>query len=111
MALRITKDMDIMYFSSDEEFADFCIAPYAVVKETSNGTLCVEGEYSKDYIECVEEGYSFIIRDEDSKVYDRQCVCKRVPVIHNGVNIGRDTLVQLSVQNLKPYFERKRKNN
>lgn len=111
MALRITKDMDIMYFSSDEEFTDFCIAPYAEVKETSDGTLCVKGEYSKAYIESIEEGYSFIIRDEDSKVYDRQCVCKRVPVIHNGVNIGRDTLVQLSVQNLKPYFERKRKNN
>ena len=43
MALRITKDMDIMYFSSDEEFTDFCIAPYAEVKETSDGTLCVEG--------------------------------------------------------------------
>lgn len=111
MALRITKDMYIMYFSSDEEFTDFCIAPYAEVKETSDGTLYVEGEYSKDYIESIEDGYSFIIRDEDSKVYERRCVCKRVPVIHKGVNIGRDTLVQLSVQNLKPYFERKRKNN
>ena len=32
------------YFASDEEFEDFCIAPFAVIKETESGVLyCIHG--------------------------------------------------------------------
>jgi hypothetical protein len=76
-----------------------------VINESENGNMNVSGEYSDEYLECVEKGTKFIIRDEDSVVYKRQCACKRVPVLHEGLPLGRDTLVLLKVKNLKPYFD------
>ena len=97
---------NIMFFESDEEFTDFCMAPYASVKRMSDGTLYVEGNYSDEYLGCIEQGVEFVIKDEDSKVYERQRVCKRVPIVVDGFpNYNRTTLVQLSVENLKPYFD------
>jgi hypothetical protein len=96
----------IFFFESDDEFTDFCIAPYAVVKRSSEGTLFVEGQYSDMYKKYIEQGKTFIIKDENSQVYKRQCVNKRVPVkIDDFPSYDRLTLVQLPVQNLKPYFE------
>ena len=44
---------------------------------------------------------ALISKDEDSIVFERQCVSKRVPV--EGTN--RTTLVQLDVDNLEEYWE------
>lgn len=96
---------NIRYFASDQEFEDFCVAPYAKIKETANGVMRVSGNYSEEYLDCIENGVKFIIRDEDSVVYKHQCVCKRVPVMHNGKFLGRDAMVQLKVENLEPYFD------
>lgn len=101
---REEKEVEVRYFASDEEFEDFCIAPYAEIKQTSSGVGYVGGNYSEEYLECIKNGVKFIIRDEDSVVYKRQCVSKIAPVMHNGSFLGRDTLVQLKVKNLEPYF-------
>ncbi len=108
MALRISKDTripeDIIYFESDEEFTDFCLAPYAVVRETAKGNLVVEGQYSDLYKKYVEEGKTFIIKDENSQVYKRLCVSKRVPIKVEGFpDYNRSTLVQLPVENLEEW--------
>ena len=92
---------NIIYFDSDMEFEDFCIAPYAVVKRSANGTLFVEGQYSDMYKKYIEEGKTFVIKDEDSRVYKHQCVSKRVSV----QGTGRCATVQLPVQNVEEYFE------
>jgi hypothetical protein len=102
----IENENNIIFFESDDEFTDFCIAPYAVVKRSSDGTLFVEGQYSDMYKKYIEQGKTFIIKDENSQVYKRQCVSKRVPVkIDDFPSYDRLTLVQLPVQNLEPYFE------
>ena len=97
---------NIFFFESDDEFTDFCIAPYAVVKRSSDGTLFVEGQYSDMYKKYIGQGKTFIIKDENSQVYKDQCVRKRVPVkIDDFPLYDRLPLVQLPVQNLEPYFE------
>lgn len=101
----ITARRPVRYFASDQEFEDFCVAPYAEIKEMDDGLMYVSGKYSDEYLECLEDDVKFVIRDEDSVVYKRQCVCKRVPVMHNGKFLGRDTLVQLKVENLDLIFE------
>lgn len=102
----MTEENNIIFFESDEEFADFCIAPYAVVKRSADGKPFVEGQYSDMYKKYIEEGKTFIIKDEDSKVYKHQCVSKRVPVkVDDFPTYNRLTLVQLPVQNLEKYFE------
>lgn len=102
---KIVYNESVRYFASDQEFEDFCVTPYAEIRETDGGVMYVSGNYSKEYLECLEAGVKFIIRDVDSVVYKRQCVCKRVPVMHNGSLLGHDTLIQLKVNNLEPYFD------
>ena len=94
-----------IYFNLDGEFTDFCIRPYAEIVRNGNSAPSVIGDYSDEYNQCLEQGKVFIIEDEDSEVYKRQCVSKRVPVLMDGVSIGRDTLVQLDVQNLEEFFD------
>jgi len=92
---------DTIYFESDDEFTDFCVAPYAVIKQSGKGGYYVAGEYSDEYLKCVEMGKNFVIKDEDSVVFERQCVTRRVLVQDS----NRTTLVQLSVENLEEYWE------
>ena len=49
------KSNNTIYFESDDEFTDFCLAPYAIVKQSEKGTYYVEGEYSDEYLECIEQ--------------------------------------------------------
>ena len=91
----------IIYFDSDAEFEDWAVAPYATIKYTKNRNI----PYSNEYKAAIEEGKRFVIKDENSVVYKRGCVCKRVPLkIEASPTYNRNVLVQLSVDNLEPYF-------
>ena len=91
-----------IFFESDEEFEDFCVAPYATIKQSENGTNYRAGDYSDIYKECVKEGKLFVIKDRNSKVYKRQAVTKRVPLNDPNSPARRETvLVQLKVQNIE----------
>ena len=93
---------NIIAFESDEEFENFCIAPYGVIVYINDGTISTwEGVYTDQYKDAIQKGMTFIIKDEDSVVFERKCVSKRVPI----QGTGRNALVQLSVQNLEQYFE------
>ena len=106
MALRINKDIRIapvetIYFESDDEFTDFCVAPYAAIEQSEKGGYYYHGEFSALYKKAIEEGKRFVIKDENSQVYKRQCVCKRVLVPKiDGYVARKDVLVQLPVKNL-----------
>jgi len=101
----MTEEENNIFFESDEEFTDFCIAPYAVVKRSADGKPSVEGQYSDMYKKYIEEGKTFIIKDEDSQVFKHQCVSKRVPVkVDDFPSYIRPTCVTLPVQNLEQYF-------
>ena len=102
----MTEENDIIFFESDEEFADFCIAPYAVVKRSADGKPFVEGQYSDMYKKYIEEGKTFIIKDEDSQVFKRKRVSKVVPVkVDDFPSYNRPRCVWLDVQNLEQYFK------
>ena len=91
-----------VYFESDTEFEDFSIAPYISVK---TGDTSYDGDYSELYKQYLAEGKTFVIMDEDSVVYKRMCVSKRVPVMLDGSPMGIVRCVQLSVENLEPWFD------
>ena len=96
----------IIYFDSDAEFEDWAVATYATIKFIENSNIpYTSGDFSNEYKATIEEGKCFVIKDEDSVVYERKCVCKRVPVKIEGFpTYNRDVLVQLRVDNLEPYF-------
>ena len=106
MALKIRKSVhentepEIIYFESDEEFEDWAVAPYATIVETEYGKTW-RGVYSDAYKEAIQQCKHFVIKDEESKVYRRGCVCKRVSP---GFQTYRETvLVQLPVDNLEDW--------
>ena len=120
MGLRISKDIRIapvetIYFESDDEFTDFCVAPYAVIKQSESGVYYYHGEYSDLYKKAIEEGKRFVIKDENSQVYKHQCVCKRVIVPKTDDYVAparKDVLVQLPIENLDewdPWRENKKR--
>lgn len=90
-------------FESDEEFEDFCVAPYAVIEQSEKGTRFIKGDFSEQYKKALEEGKAFVIKGGDSAVCRRKSVSKRVPVVIDGVS-NRMTLIQLDdVQNVMDY--------
>ena len=96
----------IIYFDSDAEFEDWAVAPYATIKYIENSNIpYTSGDFSNAYKAAIKAGKRFVIKDEDSVVCKRGCVCKRVPLkIEAFPTYKRDVLVQLSVDNLEPYF-------
>ena len=56
---------DFILFESDQEFVDFCLAPYGVVVYPENGTPpYYTGVYSENYKNAIIEGKTFIIKDK-----------------------------------------------
>lgn len=102
-------------FETDDEFTDFCVAPDAagfIVENSVMGLTSVqfkqpwEKNYSEMYLHCLKEGKTFVIKEKNSKVCNRGVVCKRVPVLHNGIPLrgnGQTTIIQLSVENVEEY--------
>ena len=103
---------NFIYFESDEEFEDFCVAPYGVIEYSQTGSPFWKGQYSDQYNNAIQKGMRFVIKNEDSTVYKRMCATKRVPI----KGTSSVASVQLPVQNLEPYFDdltlapRKRRN-
>lgn len=95
---------DEIYFEDDNEFTDFCIKPYGEIIRMDGGGLAYVGIYTPQYTKCLEEGKSFIIKDRNSQVADRCCVCKRVPIRGTGKRTDPVRLVQMQVKNLE-YFD------
>ncbi len=95
-----------IYFESDEEFEDFCIAPYATIIQDE--IPYYTGFPSERYLQCLAEGKTFVIMDRNSEVYDRQCASKRVPLMMDGQLIqGQDRNVDLGVENLELWLDLK----
>lgn len=92
---------DIIYFDNDQEFTDFCLAPYGVIVYPEDGSSPTwTGVYSDEYKDAIKEGKRFVIKDEDSVVFKRQCVIKLVPI----QGTGREASVQMPVKNLEQYI-------
>ena len=97
---------DVIYFDNDQEFEDWAVAPYATVKYTEKGNIpYTTGDYSNEYKEAIGNNKRFIIKDEDSVVFKRKCVSKRVPLKVDGFpSYTPSVLVQLNIENLEAYF-------
>ena len=86
-----------IFFESETEFEDFCFAPYAAFKQ---GTYV--GQYSEEYIDCINKGMKFAINDRNCKAVKDHCVTKRVKIKAEDQNSARkDIPAQLKVQNVE----------
>ena len=102
--MTVTK-RNLMFFDTDEEFADFVFQPYAVFSE-NNGQLSYDGAYSEQYLRAVREGKKFIIMkgSSESTVNRRKVVSKRVLVPEELGSSRKDVCVSLPVENLSDGF-------
>ena len=96
---------NLMFFDTDEEFADFVFQPCAVFSE-NNGQLSYDGAYSEQYLRALNEGKKFVIMKESSKsaVNRRKVVSKRVLVPEDLGSSRKDVCVSLPVDNLSDGF-------
>ena len=96
---------NLMFFDTDEEFADFVFQPYAVFSE-KKGQLSYDGAYSEQYLRAVKDGKKFVIMkgSSDSAVNRRKVVSKRVLVPEELGSSRKDVCVSLPVENLSDGF-------
>ena len=99
--LSAIRQRNMIFFDSDDEFADFVIHPYAVINDYE-GRLSYEGAYSEQYLRAVKEGKEFVIMKGslDSAVNRRKVVSKRVLVPKELGSTRNDVCVSLVVDNL-----------
>lgn len=95
-----------LIFESDDEFADFCIYPYAVFKKDADGNITdYQCKLTDEYLTSVKEGKVFMIRDKRSKVLHRNRVEKRVPLTDpDNPQYHQTTLASFTIENLKMYL-------
>lgn len=91
----------VLFFGTDEEFEEFAVAPYAVIKDTH-----YRGEYSEAYKDCIKQGKYFVINGGslDSNTNRRKVVTKRVLVPPELHSTRKDVAIQLPVQNIGRIF-------
>jgi hypothetical protein len=99
------RQRNMMFFDTDDEFADFVIHPYAVINNYE-GRLSYEGAYSEQYLRALKEGKKFVIMKGsfDSAVNRRKVVSKRVLVPDELGSSRKDVCVSLPVENLSDGF-------
>ena len=95
------RQRNMMFFDTDDEFADFVIHPHAVINNYE-GRLSYEGAYSEQYLRALKEGKKFVIMKGsfDSAVNRRKVVSKRVLVPKELGSTRQDVCVSLVVDNL-----------
>ena len=99
------RQRNMMFFDTDDEFADFVIHPYAVINNYE-GRLSYEGAYSEQYLRALKEGKKFVIMKGsfESAVNRRKVVSKRVLVPEDLGSSRKDVCVSLTVENLSNGF-------
>jgi 5-formyltetrahydrofolate cyclo-ligase len=99
------RQRNMMFFDTDDEFADFVIHPYAVINNYE-GRLSYEGAYSEQYLRALKEGKKFVIMKGsfESAVNRRKVVSKRVLVPDELGSSRKDVCVSLPVENLSDGF-------
>ena len=87
-------DPEIMYFDNDDEFYEFCVVPQIVTSEyqRQDGSIgyVADWNFSNAYLDAIDNGIYFIIKDENSNIYKNKEVTYRVNT--------------KPIQNLLPYF-------
>ena len=99
------RQRNMMFFDTDDEFADFVIHPHAVINNYE-GRLSYEGAYSEQYLRALKEGKKFVIMKGsfESAVNRRKVVSKRVLVPDELGSSRKDVCVSLPVENLSDGF-------
>ena len=87
---------NIMYFDSDDDFYQFCVVPLVVIcdrvnKRTGDTIHYMDFDLSHQYHKAVEDGVTFIIKDEDSQICKHGCVSYRT--------------ISKTIDNLEPYYK------
>lgn len=91
------KNQNIIYFDNDDEFYNYAIVPELIAKETDHinkygyPIYYTDWNFSNGYNTAIDNGTSFIIKDENSQIYKHGAISYRT--------------ITKPVQNLQQYFE------
>lgn len=63
-----------IYFDNDDAFYEFCVIPNIVLKTSDIGTMYSDFDFSPQYLDAINQGKIFIIKDENSNIYKHGAV-------------------------------------
>lgn len=101
------KEDNYLIFENDDEFADFVFAPFAQIERNNKGLVYVNsGDYSEDYLRCLEQEIIFVIKQANSAICRRGVAIKRLPIKSlDGSIMSRMTTGQLEVKNVMEWYD------
>lgn len=65
---------DLMFFDNDDQFIDYCLSSSPTIFNDDDGIPYYDYEFNKHYVDWVNSGKGFVIRDPKSLVFKRGCV-------------------------------------
>lgn len=71
--MKYIKEEKCYLFEDDDEFMEFAVNPSVKISVTPKGTPYYDWDFSNQYKKALEDGDSFKINDENSKVKKRGC--------------------------------------
>jgi hypothetical protein len=72
--LQLTNAPQIRCFDNDEDFYNYCVDPRIVPMQSEKGYYYTTFNFTPQYIDDVENGIKFMIKDENSQIFKRGCV-------------------------------------
>lgn len=72
------EDIKVIEFENDNEFVEWALCPSYEFIESGRGSTCFDVPYTDEYLEAVEDDWSFDILDRKSRI-------KKDGLMHRGV--------------------------
>ena len=94
--LPITPVQYFMFFENDDEFTSFCIDRYDI-QQSPNAVSYVQAKYTQMYVDAVDQGIVFVIKDPKSSVVKRGTVAEgwKVKNVVEYPSLSDDVIMQL----------------
>ena len=65
--MRFDNKRNIIYFDNDDDFFNFAVIPALVIRDGKHGKY-TDFDFSKDYLEKINNGTRFVIEDVNSRI-------------------------------------------
>lgn len=63
-----------IYFDNDNDFFDYAVNPALIANQSDSGNVFYDFNFTDEYLNAVNNGMSFMIKDRLSKIYKHNCV-------------------------------------
>ena len=63
-----------IYFDNDNDFFDYAVNPACIANQSDNGQIYYDFNFTDEYLDAINKGMYFMIKDKLSKIAKHNCV-------------------------------------